>query len=237
METDLDEARRVFASVAASGADPRVITRQQYGSMIVRELLTRDLDQAIAFSDGEFIWWNASIEKLAAEVGKQRGVDGLLRWIDNVEYCGDEVSELDYKKVAARTALAIVIGEEPGRARSWVIANAGQPYADGDTIQRIAMAVDENPGLQLTWLAELPIGASERRDRIAGIFSGYLSSDLDAAVRWLAEQDLGPIYDLAIQQVADAAAEFDREGARTWAGEISDEALRAATLKRLDLLE
>ena len=232
VKTDLDEAKRVFAIVEAGPAGPNGVTRQTYGGMIVSELLTRDLDLAISFSDRQSIWWNSSVDELATEVDKQRGVGGLLAWIDNIGYRSDE-DGMEYKKVAARAAIGIVAKEDPERASEWVIANAGQPHVGGYTLQQIAGNVDNDPANQLEWLAELPITGKDQTEAIGGVFAGFIRSDLDAAGQWLAAQELQPMHDIAIREFASAAANFDPEGAQAWAERISDDPLRQLVLKSL----
>lgn len=232
VKTDLDEAKRVFAIVEAGPADPHGITRQTYGAMIVSGLLTRDLDLALSFSDRQSIWWNFSVDELATEVVKQRGVGGLLAWIDNIKYRDDE-DGLAYKKLTARAAIGIVAKEDPQRASEWVIANAGQPHVGGDTLQHIAGAIDNDPANQLEWLAELPITGKNQTEAIGGVFAGLIRSDLDAAGQWLAAQELQPMHDVAIREFANAAANFDPEAALAWTERISDDPLRQLVLKSL----
>lgn len=225
-KTDLDEAKRVFALVE----DQK--TRREFGSLIVSALIARDLDAAIYFAaPGSF--WLASGE-LATAVYKQRGTDGLLAWIDEVELGDKESDQFTYKEMATCAALEFVASDNPERAREWVVANAGQPHVGGYTLQRIAGAVDPEPSLQIKWLAELPITGNEQTEAVGGIFAGYIRSDLDAAGQWLAEQELMPMHDKAIEYFAAAAAKVDLEAAQAWAEQIGDEALRKETLERLE---
>lgn len=229
VKTDLDEAKIVYALV-----DDKV-TRQTFGSIIVGDILTRDLDAALAYSDQEVIWWVTSIGTLATAVDEQRGTDGLLAWIDGFEYSDDESDRMQYKQIAARTAVEIVARNNPQRARNWVIANAGQSHVDGYTLQKIAGNVADDLDLQLKWLADLPISGKDQGEGIAGLFAGFIRSDLEAANQWLAKQDLKPMHDRAIQEFVNEAAILDYEGARTWAKQINDETLRTESLQRAKL--
>ena len=213
---------------------------------ILKALQRTDLDGAIAYSQQFYAdsleHWDAKpysadkrarlsgLESMLRAIEEQRGLAGLEAWASRMD--GEADGLRSYKLEATSRMLEILREESPARAAAWVAANAGQGYVPATDIVATAKVFADNPEGQLDWIAALPEAAN--RSALAGPFRAFLREDFDAASAWLASQPLDSAYDRAIAHFAGVAAAYDPEAARLWANEITEERLKAFTLKKIE---
>ncbi|MED5586083.1 MAG: hypothetical protein VYB61_06985 [Verrucomicrobiota bacterium] len=202
---------------------------------VMREMLQSDLDGAIAYSEQNKKGRarGVQIDQLASVIFEERGLSGMTEWINSIDHTSEQNDMLSYKSYAAGVALDRIAGTDPDAALKFIAENASQPFITADGLERAARRAAGPINEELDWLTQLPEGLSGQRHAIGERFEDYIREDFAAAGQWLASRPLGPTYDEAIQDYAVSAARDDREAALAWAERITDEKIKADTLRRL----
>ncbi len=203
---------------------------------VMREVARTDLDGAIAYAE-QNEKSNArgrQLEFLGERIFAERGVDGMVAWLEGIDHTAEGYSDLlSYKTYATGMVLDRLAAEDVEAARAWIEERAGEPYVSAGALERAARRAGDSVEGSIEWLASLPDEVGGRRHAIGERFEDYLREDFAAAGQWLAGQELGPLYDEAVQDYALSAARDDREAAIAWAERITDAGLRAETERRL----
>lgn len=202
---------------------------------VMREMLQNDLDGAISYSEQNKKGRarGVQIDQLASVIFEERGLSGMTDWINSIDHTSEQNDMLSYKSYAAGVALDRMAGSDPEAALNFITENASQPFITADGLERAARRAAGPINEELDWLTQLPSELSGQRHAIGERFEDYIREDFAAAGQWLASRPLGPTYDEAIQDYAISAARDDREAALAWAERITDEKIKADTLRRL----
>ena len=202
---------------------------------VMREMLQGDLDGAIAYSEQNKKGRarGVQMDQLASVIFEERGLSGMTDWINSIDHTREENDMLSYKSYAAGVALDRIAGADPDAALNFITENASQPFITADGLERAARRAAGPINEELDWLTQLPSELSGQRHAIGERFEDYIREDFAAAGQWLASRPLGPTYDEAIQDYAISAARDDRDAALAWAERITDEKIKADTLRRL----
>ncbi|MFP6872703.1 MAG: hypothetical protein VCA55_04265 [Verrucomicrobiales bacterium] len=226
---DPEGAKQYVAGVKDSG------TRQWMHLTVMGEMLHRDLDGAILYSEQneKSRARGSQLDQLASALFEQRGVRGITDWINGIDHTRKENDMLSYKSYAAGLALDRLADDDPEVAMQFIMDNADQPFITSDGLERAARRAAGPINEELEWLAQLPAEVAGQRHAIGERFEDYIREDFASAGKWLASRPLGPAYDEAIQDYAFSAARDNRAAAIAWAEKITDPDMKGDTLRRL----
>ncbi len=226
---DPEGAKEYVAGVKDSG------TRQWMHLTVMGEMLHRDLDGAILYSEQneKSRARGSQLDQLASALFEERGINGITDWVNSIDHTKKENDMLSYKSYAAGLALDRLAGDDPDAAIQFIMDNADQPFITSDGLERAARRAAGPINEELEWLTQLPAEVSGQRHAIGERFEDYIREDFAAAGQWLASRDLGPAYDEAIQDYAFSAARDNRGAAIAWAERITDAKMKEDTMRRL----
>ncbi|MCH8084559.1 MAG: hypothetical protein IH885_10025 [Myxococcales bacterium] len=170
---------------------------------------------------------------LAGEVLMERGIDGAMRWVDNLP----EDSPNDLKRVAFDHVAKSVAAEEPIRAAEWFLAHRTEAYSAG-ALRGIARRWVQNhdPRSAFEWLMEMSIdgdGAGQRDEAISAGFRSWIQSDADAAQAWLLPMVPNEALDAAVLEATKRLTPKEPSAAMDWARRLDDESKRNRELIRV----
>jgi hypothetical protein len=170
---------------------------------------------------------------LAGEVLMERGIDGAMRWVDDLP----KDSPNDLKRVAFDHVAKSVATEEPVRAAEWFLVHRTHAYSGG-ALKGIARrwVQHHDPPSAFEWLMEMSDdsdGAGQRDEAIATGFRSWIQTDSDAAQAWLLPMVPNPALDAAVLEASKRLTPKEASAAMAWAQRLDDESKRNRELIRV----
>ena len=170
---------------------------------------------------------------LAGEVLMERGIDGAMRWVDDLP----KDSPNDLKRIAFDHVAKSVAAEDPVRAAEWFLVHRAQAYSGG-ALKGIARRWVQNhdPPSAFEWLVELSDdddGSGQRDEAIAAGFRSWIQSDADAAQAWLLPMVPNSALDSAVLEATKRLTPKEPSEAMDWARRLDDESKRNRELVRV----
>jgi hypothetical protein len=170
---------------------------------------------------------------LAGEVLMESGIDGAMRWVDNLP----KDSPNDLKRIAFDHVAKSVAAEDPVRAAEWFLEHRTHAYSGG-ALKGIARrwVQHHDPPPAFEWLMEMSNdgdGAGQRDEAISAGFRSWMQTDADAAQAWLLPMVPNPLLDSAILEASKRLTPKETSAAMEWARLLGDESKRNRELIRV----
>ncbi len=170
---------------------------------------------------------------LAGEVLMERGLDGAMRWVENLP----KDSPNDLKRIAFDHVAKSVAAEEPVRAAEWFLEHRTHAYSGGALKGIVRRWVQHHdPSSAFEWLMEMSDdgdGAGQRDEAISAGFRSWIQTDADAAQAWLLTMVPNPALDAAVLEASKRLTPKEPSAAMAWAQRLDDESKRNRELIRV----